>query len=85
MPFARLGEAVFDNFDDVSDEEKAMSAIESLEDFFRDIGAPTTLRELNIGEDDIQRLADNASKKGAFGVLKSLSAEDVLEIYKLAY
>ena len=85
VPFARLGEAVFDNFDDVSDEEKALSAIESLEDFFRDIGAPVTLRELDIREDDIQKLADNAAKGGKFGVLKELDAEDVLEIYKLAY
>ena len=85
VPFARLAENVFDNFDDVSDEEKALSAIEALEDFFREIGAPTTLRELDIPEEDIQKLADNAAKNGKFGVLKELDAEDVLEIYKLAY
>lgn len=84
VPFARLAENVFDIFDG-TDEEKALAAIESLEDFFSSIGAPTTLRELDVKEDDLQRLADNASKGGPFGVLEQLSAEDVLEIYKLAY
>ena len=42
---------------------------------------------LNIKEDEIQQLADNASKSGAlpFGTLKKLNQNDVLEIYKLAY
>ncbi|MBQ7576729.1 MAG: iron-containing alcohol dehydrogenase [Synergistaceae bacterium] len=84
VPFARLGEAVFDIYDG-TDEEKALDAIEALEDFFRDINAPTTLRELGIKEDDIQKLADNASKGGSFGVLSKLEPDDVLEIFKLAY
>ena len=83
-PFARLAEAVFDVFDG-SEEERAVEGIDLLEDFFRSVGAPTTLRELNIGEADIARLAANASARGNFGVLKSLDANDVLEIYKLAY
>ncbi|MBQ4431894.1 MAG: iron-containing alcohol dehydrogenase, partial [Synergistaceae bacterium] len=49
VPFARLAEGVFDIFDG-TDEEKALGAIEALEDFFRDINAPTTLRELGIKE-----------------------------------
>ena len=83
-PFARLAEAMFDVFDG-SEEERAVEGIDLLEDFFRSVGAPTTLRELNIGEADIARLAANASARGNFGVLKSLDANDVLEIYKLAY
>ena len=83
-PFARLGEGVFDIFDG-PDEERALEAIEALEDFFREVGAPTTLRELNIKEADIERLAANASRGENFGVLKSLTPDDVLEIYKLAY
>lgn len=83
-PFARLAEAVFDVFDG-SEEERALEGIELLEDFFRSVGAPTTLRELKIEESDIERLAANASAGGGFGVLKNLDAKDVLEIYKLAY
>ena len=84
VPFARLGEAVFDIFDG-TDEEKALEAIEALEDFFKDINAPTTLRELGIKEDEIERIAENASRGQTFGVLKQLEPEDVLEIFRLAY
>ena len=84
VPFARLAENVFDVFDG-TDEEKALEGIEALEDFFSSLGAPTTLRELDVPEEDLPRLAENASKNGPFGVLKKLSREDALEIYKLAY
>lgn len=84
VPFARLAEGVFDIYDG-SDEDKALDAIESLEDFFKDINAPTTLRELGIKENDIERLAENACKLLPFGSLKELNEEDVTEIYKLAY
>ncbi|MBQ3446292.1 MAG: iron-containing alcohol dehydrogenase [Synergistaceae bacterium] len=84
VPFARLAEGVFDIFDG-TDEEKALEAIEALEDFFRDINAPTTLRELGIKEEDIEKIAENASRGESFGVLSELAPEDVLEIYKLAY
>lgn len=84
VPFARLAENVFDIYDG-TDEDKALEGIESLEDFFGSIGAPTTLRELNVQEEDVRRLAENASSHGSFGKLKRLSEEDVLEIYKLAY
>ena len=61
VPFARLGEGVFDIFDG-TDEEKALEAIEALENFYKDINAPTTLRELGIKEDDIEKIAENASR-----------------------
>lgn len=84
VPFARLGENVFDIYDG-SDEDKAIDAIESLEDFFKEINAPTTLRELGIKESDIEKLAENACKLLPFGSLKELNEEDVNEIYNLAY
>ena len=83
-PFARLGEGVFDIFDS-EPEEAALNAIEGLEDFFKEINAPTTLRELGLKEADIEKLAENASKLLPYGSLKELNADDVLEIYKLAY
>lgn len=84
MPFVRLGEAVFDVFDG-TDEERALETIEALEDFYKDINAPTTLRELDVKESDLERLAENAEKNLPFGSLKELDATDILEIYKLAY
>ncbi len=84
VPFARLGEAVFDIYDG-TDEEKALDAIEALEDFFKDIKSPTTLREVGIKEEDIEKIAANASRGETFGTLQTLEAEDVLEIFRLAY
>ena len=83
-PFARLGENVFDIYDG-TDDEKAVETIDALEDFFKDINAPTTLRELNIKEDDIERLTQNAVKNLPFGALRRLDERDINEIYKLAY
>jgi alcohol dehydrogenase YqhD (iron-dependent ADH family) len=83
-PFARFAEAVF-GVEDGEEEERALEGIERLEDFFRSLGAPTTLRELKVGESDIERAAENASATLPFGALKPLTPEDVLEIYKLAY
>lgn len=84
VPFARLGEAVFDIYEG-TDEEKAQDAIESLEDFFKDINAPTTLRELGVKEGDLEKLAENAAKNLPFGSLKAIEEADIIEIYKLAY
>ncbi|MBR2208802.1 MAG: iron-containing alcohol dehydrogenase [Synergistaceae bacterium] len=84
VPFARLGEAVFDIYDG-TDEEKAIEAIEALEDFFKEINSPTTLREVGIKEEDIEKIAANASRGETFGALKELNADDVLEIFKIAY
>ncbi|MDR2176296.1 MAG: iron-containing alcohol dehydrogenase, partial [Synergistaceae bacterium] len=83
-PFARFAETVF-GVEDGDEEDRALEGIEKLEDFFRSLGAPTTLRELNVAESDLERLAENASASLPFGVLKPLTPEDVMEIYKLAY
>jgi len=83
-PFARFAEAVF-GVGAGGEEDMALECIERLESFFRSVGAPTTLRELNIGEADIERLAQNATQFAPFGALKTLNADDIAEIYKLAY
>ena len=83
-PFARFAEAIF-GIEHGDEQDRALEGIERLESFFRSLGAPTTLRELNVGEADIERLAQNASASAPFGVLKELNADDILEIYRLAY
>jgi len=83
-PFARLTDAVF-GVGAGSEEDMALECIERMESFFRSLGAPTTLRELGIGEADLESLAQNAIQFAPFGVLKSLDADDIMEIYKLAY
>jgi alcohol dehydrogenase YqhD (iron-dependent ADH family) len=83
-PFARFTAAVF-GIDGDDGEDTALEGIEQLEAFFRSIGAPTSLREAGVPEEGVARLAENAARFAPFGVLKGLSAEDILEIYKLAW
>jgi alcohol dehydrogenase YqhD (iron-dependent ADH family) len=87
-PFARFAEAVFGaggGGQGSDEEERALEGIERLESFYRSVGAPTTLRELKIGEADIERVTQNAAAFAPFGALKPLTSDDILEIYKLAY
>ena len=83
-PFARFADAVF-GVGAGGEEDMAIEGIERMEGFFRSVGAPTTLRELGVKEADIDKLAQNAAQFAPFGVLKSLDADDITEIYKLAY
>jgi alcohol dehydrogenase YqhD (iron-dependent ADH family) len=83
-PFARFAEAVF-GIEGGGEEERALEGIERLESFYRSVGAPTTLRELKIEEADLERITQSASAFAPLGMLRPLVADDILEIYKLAY
>lgn len=62
----------------------AKEAIEKTADYFRKMGIPMTLHEVGIGEENLEIMAENASKRGAKYGYVSLSKEDVLKIYKSA-
>ncbi len=62
--------------------EIANMAIEKTYDFFASIGRPMNLREVGIDEENLEVMAEFASKRGAKYGYVSLSKEDVLEIYK---
>lgn len=81
--FARMGEKVF-NVTEGSQEEKAKGAIKALKDFLSEIGAPVSLKEKNIGDENLRTMAKNAQLRGPLGSLKKLHEEDVYEILKLA-
>lgn len=81
--FARFAEQVF-GIAEGDQEEKAFKGIELLKAFFEEIGAPTSLNDIKVTEDDLDLLADNASMRVPVGVLKPLQREDILQIYKLA-
>jgi len=82
--FERLAVNVF-GIKEGTAEEKALRSIDSLQDFYRKIGAPVTLRELNIDFEELAKIADNAALMSPFGALKKLYREDILAILKLAY
>lgn len=82
--FARFAEKVF-GITCGDEEEQAWAGIEALRGRFASFGAPVTLRELGVKEEDIQEYAAAATQGGPLGVLKKIRGEDALEIYRLAY
>ena len=64
-----------------SETEMAHAGVEALADFIREIGLPTTLRELGVTEEtDLKRIADScACVQGAYKIMKK---EEILEIFR---
>lgn len=64
-----------------SETEMAHAGVEALADFIREIGLPTTLRELGVTEEtDLKRIADScACVQGAY---KIMNKEEILEIFQ---
>jgi alcohol dehydrogenase YqhD (iron-dependent ADH family) len=67
-----------------SDQELGLAGIERTREWFREIGAPTTLREAGIGEEKLTEMARMAVKSGNLGVTKVLDEKDVEEILRMS-
>ncbi|MXP77306.1 iron-containing alcohol dehydrogenase [Lachnospiraceae bacterium WCA-9-b2] len=71
-----------------SEEATALAGIEAMEDFFRSIGMPVTLRELKVEptKEQILKLAEKCSfgNTRTIGVVKKLGREDMAAIYRMA-
>ena len=71
------------NPDGKTHEELALASIVALQNFFKEIGAPTTLRELDIPKDKIKEMAENTiAYKTSYS---DLSTSDIETIYNNAY
>jgi butanol dehydrogenase len=64
--------------------EIAHKSIEKTREFFNKLGLPSRLRDVNIGEENIEKMAKNLTKNGKIGEFKPLSKEDIVKIYKAA-
>lgn len=65
----------------MTDEEVAEAGINALKDFIKEIGLPTSLRELGISEKtDLKRIADSCNL--SVGSYKKMTHEEILEIFK---
>ncbi len=82
--FARFAEKIF-GITEGTEEEKALQGINNLIEFFQEIGAPTTLKELEVRYEDLVKMAENAVQQRPLGRLKKLQKEDVQAIYQLAW
>ena len=72
-----------------SDEETALAGITAMEDFFRSIGMPVTIRDLLgrvISEEEVLLLAKNCALAtgGKVGSAMSLNEMDMANIYRMA-
>jgi alcohol dehydrogenase len=60
----------------------ALEGIEKTKTLFKDLGAPTTLREVGIGPDRLAELAKKATRGGTIGAYKKLDAAAVESILR---
>ena len=82
--FARFAEKIF-NIKSGSPEENAINGIEELIKFYKKIGAPVSLKEIGVKENDLVKLSENASMRVPIGRLKPLYKTDIEAIFKIAY
>lgn len=86
--FARFAVKVLGVSPAADDTATALAGIAAMEDFYRSIGMPTTLRELGIDptEEQIEELAAKCAVavKGTAGVVKPLRQADLAAIYRMA-
>lgn len=72
------------NFD--HPERTALEGIEAMEEYFKSLGMPITLKELKVGEESIEEMADKCINYGKI-TLKSyidLGKKEIMDIYKIA-
>lgn len=86
--FITLGQKVFGIVSTGDDEKDALRAIEQMEEYFRSINMPTSLKELGINpsDEDLEKLAIKCSffKTRKVGNIKALDVKDIKAIYKMA-
>ena len=64
----------------------AHEAIDRTKEYFQSLGIPMSLKDVGIGEENLEKMAQAAidHKDGEVGNFKPLKYEDVLEIYKMS-
>ncbi len=82
--FFKFSKNIF-NLNCSNKKEIAIKGINELKIFFKEIGAPTRLRDLAINQNDLPAIAKYASVNGKIGKLKSLNEIDVLNILEDSY
>jgi alcohol dehydrogenase YqhD (iron-dependent ADH family) len=65
-----------------TDDALALAGIDALESFSREMGIPSTLRELGATEDMLEKIAYSVEEGGGY---KKLSHEDILTVLKACF
>lgn len=84
--FAQYGREVFGLATTGDLDADALSAIDETRAFFASLGMPTTLAELDVYEDDIEKMIPTLRENlgEVFGSFKKLTMDDARAIYRLA-
>ncbi|WP_417006682.1 iron-containing alcohol dehydrogenase [Aquibacillus salsiterrae] len=83
--FVQFANRVWDVEIDLNNPEKtALAGIKKLEEFFKSIGMPTTLRDAEIDDEHFSDMAKKAVEKGQLGNFVKLCADAVERIYRIA-
>ena len=83
--FAQFGHRVFDvEADFGTPEETALEGIRRLKSFYKGLGLPVSLKELNTPDDRLEEMAAKCTEKGPLGNFVKLYKDDVFKIYTLA-
>ena len=83
--FARFATRVWAVEPDFAHPEKtALAGIQKTKEFFRSLGLPVTLEELEVGTDRLEEMAAKCTERGPVGNFKKLDQQDVFAIYQLA-
>ncbi|GAA0075771.1 iron-containing alcohol dehydrogenase [Clostridium sp. CTA-5] len=82
--FVEYGVNVWDIDKNLDKYEIANKAIDKTSEFFKELGIPSTLREVGIGEEHLEEMSKKAVNGGLKNAFKPLTSEDVFNIYKLA-
>ena len=67
----------------MTDEVYALASIEALEMYFKEIGAPSTLKEVGIPKESLREIAESCVRYPT--AYSNLSVEDVLAIFESVY
>ena len=79
---ARLAREIFD-VKEMNDEKAATECVYHLKSWFASIGSPTSLRDGNIIEEDIEKIAENAIVSAQLWKLREYTKDVIVEILNL--
>lgn len=81
--FVRFAKKVWDvSGENLNDEEIALAGIEKLSEFIKEMGIPTSLREVGATEDMLEKIANSTVLGGGY---KELNEKEILDILKSCY
>lgn len=85
--FSKFATRVFDIEPELNNlEATALKGILKLQQFFKSIGLPTTLEELNVPTDEFEKMAKSATwnETRTIGEFVKMTSKDIINIYELA-